>query len=144
MPATRRERLASFHRVENTYLSTFQTLGGLGLLLGTVGMATVLMRNMLERRRELALLGAVGYGRGHFLLMAVAENAVLVVCGLAAGAVSAGLAIAPAVAERGGQIPLASGALLLLFGVLVVALLSSIAAMAAATRAPLLEALRAE
>jgi hypothetical protein len=138
------ERLASFHRVENTYLSTFQTLGGLGLLLGTVGMATVLMRNMLERRRELALLGAVGYRRGDFLLMAVAENTVLVVCGLAAGAVSAGLAIAPAVAERGGRIPFTSGAVLLLFGVFVVALLSSIAAMAAATRAPLLESLRAE
>jgi putative ABC transport system permease protein len=138
------ERLASFHRVENTYLSTFQTLGGLGLLLGTVGMATVLMRNMLERRRELALLGAVGYGRGHFLLMAVAENTVLVICGLAAGAASAALAIAPAVAERGGRVPFASGALLLVFGVLVVALLSSIAAMAAVTRAPLLEALRAE
>ena len=29
------ERLASFHRVENTYLSTFQMLGGLGLALGT-------------------------------------------------------------------------------------------------------------
>ena len=25
------ERLANFHRVENTYLSTFQMLGGLGL-----------------------------------------------------------------------------------------------------------------
>ena len=55
------ERLAQFHRVENTYLSTFQALGGLGLLLGTVGLATVLLRNVLERRRELALFGAVGY-----------------------------------------------------------------------------------
>jgi putative ABC transport system permease protein len=61
---TTAERLAEFHRVENTYLSTFQTLGGLGLLLGTVGLATVLLRNVLERRRELALLGAVGYRRG--------------------------------------------------------------------------------
>ena len=138
------ELLASFHRVENTYLSTFQTLGGLGLLLGTVGMATVLMRNMLERRRELALLGAVGYGRRNFLLMAVAENALLVVSGLSAGAASAGLAIAPAVAERGGRIPFSSGGVLLLFGVLVVALLSSIAAVIAATRAPLLDSLRAE
>ncbi|MET0167365.1 MAG: FtsX-like permease family protein, partial [Vicinamibacterales bacterium] len=43
------ERLAQFHRVENTYLSTFQTLGGLGLLLGTFGLATVLLRNVLER-----------------------------------------------------------------------------------------------
>ena len=61
------ERLDEYHRVENTYLSTFQTLGGLGLLLGTVGVAAVLLRNVLERRRELALLGAVGYGPRHFL-----------------------------------------------------------------------------
>ena len=91
-----RERLAEFHRVENTYLSTFQTLGGLGLLLGTVGLATVLLRNVLERRRELALLGAVGYRRRHFLLMVMAENALLLAAGLMAGAVCAGLAIAPA------------------------------------------------
>ncbi len=32
---TTAERLDEFHRVENTYLSTFQALGGLGLLLGT-------------------------------------------------------------------------------------------------------------
>ena len=55
------ERLAEFHTVENTYLSTFQTLGGLGLLIGTVGLAAVVLRNVLERRRELALLRAVGY-----------------------------------------------------------------------------------
>ena len=57
------ERLAAFHRVENTYLSTFQALGGLGLLLGTIGLAAVMFRNVLERRRELALLRAVGYDR---------------------------------------------------------------------------------
>ena len=49
------ERLAEFHRVENTYLATFQMLGGLGLLLGTVGLAAVLLRNVVERRRDLAL-----------------------------------------------------------------------------------------
>ena len=74
------ERLANFHRVENTYLSTFQMLGGLGLLLGTLGMAAVLLRNVLERRRELALLRAVGYNSSHFTLMVVAENALLLFC----------------------------------------------------------------
>jgi ABC-type lipoprotein release transport system permease subunit len=136
--------LASFHQVENTYLSTFQTLGGLGLLLGTVGLATVLLRNVLERRRELALLAAVGYRRSHFLLMAAIETVVIVVGGLAIGAASAAIAIAPAVLERGARLPLSSGALLLLFSVFVVAMLSALAAMVAATRTPLLEALRSE
>lgn len=138
------ERLAEFHRVENTYLSTFQTLGGLGLLLGTVGLAAVLLRNALERRRELALLGAVGYGRRHFLLMAAAENVLLLAAGLASGALCAGLAIAPAIAERGGRLPLTSAGTLLLFAVLMTGLLSSVVATRAATRAPLLESLRSE
>ena len=138
------ERLAEFHRVENTYLSTFQTLGGLGLLLGTVGLAAVLLRNALERRRELALLGAVGYGRRHFLLMAAAENVLLLAAGLATGAICAALAIAPAIAERGGRLPLTSGGALLLFAVFATGLLSSVVATRAATRAPLLDSLRAE
>ena len=137
-------RLAEFHRVENTYLSTFQTLGGLGLLLGTVGLATVLLRNVLERRRELALLGAVGYRRGDFLLMVAAENTLLLAGGLVAGTVCAGLAIAPAVAERGGRVPLTSGGALLLFAVFVTGLLSTMIATRVATRAPLLESLRSE
>ena len=141
---TTSERLAEFHRVENTYLSTFQTLGGLGLLLGTVGLGAVLLRNALERRRELALLGAVGYGRRHFLLMAAAESVLLLAAGLAAGTLCAGLAIAPAIAERGGRLPLTSGGALLLFAVFATGLLSSVVATQAATRAPLLDSLRAE
>jgi ABC-type lipoprotein release transport system permease subunit len=138
------ERLAEFHRVENTYLSTFQTLGGLGLLLGTIGMAAVLMRNLLERRRELALLGAVGYRPRHFLLMVLAENALLVGGGLAAGTVSALLAISPAALERGSRMPLTAGGVLLLFGVVLTAALSSVLATRVALRGPLVEALRSD
>jgi ABC-type lipoprotein release transport system permease subunit len=137
------ERLAAFHRVENTYLSTFQTLGGLGTILGTLGLATVLLRNVLERRRELALLRAVGYNARHFALMVVAENALLLVCGLLTGLVCALLAIAPAFYARGGRLPTASLALLL-SAVVLTGLAASLAATAAALRSPLLPALRAE
>jgi len=137
-------RLAEFHRVENTYLSTFQTLGGLGLLLGTVGLAAVLLRNVIERRRELALLGAMGYRPSHFLVMVIAENALLLGGGLLAGAVCALLAIAPAAAERGSRLPLTTGGALLLFALLVTGLLSSALAAKAITRAPLLASLRSE
>ncbi|HYE14589.1 MAG TPA: ABC transporter permease, partial [Pyrinomonadaceae bacterium] len=140
---TTAERLDDFHRVENTYLSTFQMLGGLGLVLGTLGLAAVLLRNVLERRRELALLRAVGYGRSHFALMVVAENALLLFCGLLTGTLCALLAIAPAVAARGGRLPFASlGALLL--AVILSGLAASLLATAAALRSPLLASLRAE
>ncbi|HEX5706960.1 MAG TPA: ABC transporter permease, partial [Pyrinomonadaceae bacterium] len=137
------ERLASFHRVENTFLSTFQMLGTLGLVLGTLGLGAVLLRNVLERRRELALLRAVGYGPRHFALMVLAENALLLVAGLATGTLCALLAIAPVVFERGGRLPVASmGALLL--AVLFAGLLASLIATRAALRSPVLQALRAE
>jgi ABC-type antimicrobial peptide transport system permease subunit len=138
------ERLTEFHAVENTYLSTFKTLGGLGLLVGTVGLAAVLLRNVLERRRELALLGATGYRRSHIFGMIVAENALLLSAGLAIGAICAAIAIAPAAFERGGRLPAAGGAGLLVIAVLAAGLLSSVIATRAALRSPLLDALRAE
>ncbi|HEY5884632.1 MAG TPA: FtsX-like permease family protein [Pyrinomonadaceae bacterium] len=140
---TTADRLANFHRVENTYLSTFQMLGALGLLLGTLGMAAVLLRNVLERRRELALLRAFGYNSRHFTLMVVAENAFLLLAGLVIGAVCALLAIAPVFIERGGRLPNFSLGVLLV-AVLISGLIASLLATWAALRSPLLPALRAE
>ena len=136
------DRLEAFHRVENTYLSTFQALGGLGLLLGTVGLATVMFRNVLERRRELALLRAVGYNRRHVTLMILAETALLVAFGAVAGTACALVAIAPAWIDRGSA-P-GAGLALLLAGVLLGGLASAAAATRAAVKGELLQALRAE
>jgi hypothetical protein len=137
------DRLATFHRVENTYISTFQALGGLGVMLGTVGLAAVLLRNVLERRKELALLRAVGYNSGHFRVMVLAENVLLLLSGMATGLICAALAVAPALLARGGQLPTLS-LVGLLAAVLATGLLASIAATAAAVRSPLLSSLRAE
>ncbi|HEX8139625.1 MAG TPA: ABC transporter permease [Pyrinomonadaceae bacterium] len=137
------ERLAEFHRVENTFISTFQMLGGLGLVLGTLGLGAVLLRNVLERRRELALLRAVGYNGQHFSLMVIAENAFLLISGLITGTLCALISIAPAAVARGGQAPTYTLALLLI-GVLASGLLSSLVATIVALRSPLLLALRAE
>jgi putative ABC transport system permease protein len=137
------ERLDAFHRVENTYLSTFQALGGLGLLLGTVGLATVMFRNVLERRRELALLRAVGYDGRHVTIMILAETMFILCAGLLAGAGCALIAIAPALADRGGSLP-GAGLALLLGGVLVAGVLSAMVATRAAVSGHVLQALRAE
>jgi ABC-type antimicrobial peptide transport system permease subunit len=137
------ERLANFHRVENTYLSTFQMLGGLGLMLGTFGMAAVLLRNVFERRKELALLRAVGYNSSHFATMVITENVLMLVSGLAVGFVCALLAIAPVLFERGGRLPNTSLGLLLL-AVLLAGAIASLVGTLAALRSPLLPSLRAE
>jgi putative ABC transport system permease protein len=137
------ERLAAYHQVENTYLSTFQGLGALGLVLGTIGLATVLLRNVLERRQELALLRAVGYRRRILSVIIVAENLVLMVSGLACGAACALIAIIPAVRARGVPFPFAMVSLVL-SAVLIVGLASSFVAVIAAFRSPLLAALRSE
>ena len=137
------ERLASFHRVENTYLSTFQSLGALGLILGTIGLAAVLLRNVLERRQELALMRAVGYNTQHFVLMIIAENALLLFAGVFTGSVCALLAIAPVLMSRHGGVSIVSLGLLLL-AVLVSGLVASIAATWTTVRLPLLATLKAE
>lgn len=137
-----RERLETFHRVESTYISTFQSLGGLGLLLGTLGLSAVMLRNVFERRREMALLRATGYRASDLATLVVAENTVLLFGGLLSGVVAAGLAIMPALLAR-GTIPGGSLAWMLV-GVVLVGLLSSVAAVIALLRAPLLADLRSE
>ena len=138
-----RARLASYHQVENTYLSTFQALGALGLLLGTIGLAAVLARNVLERRRELALLGAVGYTPAHLRTIVTAETMLLVGTGVFIGTVAALVAIAPTVIERSTSLPFGNLALLIV-GVVATGLLAAVAATRVATATPIVEALKAE
>jgi hypothetical protein len=137
------ERLDAFHRVENTYLSTFQMLGGLGLLLGTIGLSAIMFRNVLERRRELALLRAVGYDARRISIVIVAEVSVLVGVGLVAGVACAAVAIAPAWLARQQTGP-GTGLLVVLALVAVAGLMSSLVAVRAATRGRILDALSAE
>ena len=137
------ERLAAFHEVENTYLSTFQSLGALGLVLGTLGLAAVVLRNVIERRRELALLRAVGYGARTIVFIIVVETLLVVAGGVACGSASALLAIVPAVLARGGSPPLAAAGAMIA-AVVAAGVLASLAAVAAVRRMPLLAALRSE
>ena len=100
-------RLAEFMTVQNTYLSTFQSLGGLGLLLGTFGLAVVQLRNVLERRSELALLRATGFRRKLLARLVTLENAALLIGGLGQVFWPALVAVAPHVIAGGAGDPLA-------------------------------------
>jgi len=92
-----KQRLAEFSAVENTYLSIFQLLGGLGLILGTVGLALVVLRNMLDRRGELAMLRAVGFNKAAVGRMVFYEHWLLCLWGLTCGVIAALVAVKPVV-----------------------------------------------
>jgi putative ABC transport system permease protein len=101
MPAA--QRLAEFNAVENTYLSIFQLLGGFGLILGSVGLGLVVLRNVLDRRGELAMLRAVGFDKITLRKMIFHEHSGLMLGGLACGVVAALVAVGPALKTPGAQ-----------------------------------------
>ncbi len=98
------QRLAQFSAVENTYMSIFQLLGGLGLILGSVGLGLVVLRNVLDRRGELAMLWAVGFDKVALRKMIFHEHSGLMLLGLACGAVAAIVAVGPALSSPGSQV----------------------------------------
>ncbi|MDX1999703.1 MAG: ABC transporter permease [Thermoanaerobaculia bacterium] len=138
---TTEQKLAEFKAVEDTYLSTFATLGGLGLLLGTLGLGVVLSQSILERRGELAALRAFGFPRRRLAAAVVVENLVLVVFGLALGTGAGLLAVAPHLLSHGSAIDWVTlvGTLAV---VLLVGLVASVEAVRRALRVELLPALR--
>ncbi len=137
------DRLAGFLAVQNTYLQTFQSLGALGLLLGTLGLATVQLRSVFERRGELALLQATGFRRSRLAAMVLLENALLLALGLGAGVLAALVAVAPHLLAGGAAIPWLWLATTLLL-VLAAGLTAGALAVRSTLQAALVPALRGE
>ena len=95
------KRLAEFQTVENTYLSIFQVLGGFGLVLGSLGLGIVLVRNLLERKEEFALLRAIGYDRASLRFLIFSEYGWLILWGFVIGITAAGVAVWPYLINAG-------------------------------------------
>ncbi len=126
------QRLAQFNQVENTYLSIFLALGGMGLIIGSVGLAIVALRNALERRSELALLQAVGFDRKSIRRLILSEHATLLAGGALLGMVAALLSVLPSLLSSGVEVPWA-----FLLGIIGLIVLSGFLWINLATRASL-------
>lgn len=129
--------------VQNTYISAFQSLGALGLLLGTLGLVAVQLRSVVERRRELALMQAVGFSRFRLGKLLTLETVLLLTLGLLIGVGCSTLALVPYVMEIGPQLSIFAPLLMLLV-VFVCGLLAALVAVRFALKLPLLQTLRGE
>ena len=137
-----RERVSAFQAVVGTYLTTFQLLGALGLLLGILGLAIVILRGVWERLGELALLRAFGYTTRSLKILVLGENLVLLAAGILLGLVSAAISVSPHIA-LGGQLPLV-GISVMIGAVFVVGIITVLLATNSVARIPILTALRKE
>jgi putative ABC transport system permease protein len=96
-------RLVEFYSVTNTYLSIFMALGALGLILGTIGLAVILARTLLERRREIALMQAVGFSTSPIFKIITIEYLILLFVGVLIGFIAAVVATLPAFLSAGSD-----------------------------------------
>lgn len=90
-------RLASFYSVTNTYLTIFMILGGLGVILGTFGLGIVLMRIIIERKKEIAVFEALGFKKSQIFKLIFVENLILLSAGIIIGFISAIIGILPSI-----------------------------------------------
>jgi ABC-type antimicrobial peptide transport system permease subunit len=138
-----RDVLAGMLAVQNTYLRTFQSLGALGLLLGTIGLAVAQVRSVIERQSELAVMRAIGFTGARLAWMVMLETASLLVVGIGCGLLCACLAVLPHAWFSNMRPPIGEPMLIVL-GILVFGLCAGLFAIHRISRMPLIRSLRAE
>jgi ABC-type lipoprotein release transport system permease subunit len=90
-----KDRLAAFHEVENTYIAIFNVLGGLGIILGSVGVGIVTARNLVERKAEFETLRMLGISKLKRSKIVKHEVKSMIAWGLGIGLVSSLIAVIP-------------------------------------------------
>jgi putative ABC transport system permease protein len=133
--------LSRLMAVQNTYLKTFQSLGALGLLLGTFGLAIAQLRSALERQGELAVMRAIGFSRYRLGSSVLMETIGLLALGIGCGLLCSAIAIAPNI-FAGQVLPPVSQPLIAIGFIACVGLLAGFITMARVVRMPLIESLR--
>lgn len=136
-------RLAMLFEVQNTYLTIFQVLGAIGMVLGCGGLAALVWRNIAERRGELATMIAMGFTLNRLRRLVLAEHAMLLAAGLLAGSLAAVVALIPAWRTPGTQIPWGTVTTTLI-AVTACGLGAAILAVQVTLRGSLVEAMRAD
>lgn len=110
------DRMAEYASVENTYLSVFAALGGLGLLMGLAGTAIIVRRQLLATIKETALLQALGVPLQIMQKIRASEHAFGGLAGLLIGLLSAFWASVDTLAAQPLQVVMLSAIVLVSVG----------------------------
>ncbi len=143
---TQDEMLSSLDSILSVLTMGVAALGSISLLVGGVGIFTVMTTNIRERTAEIGLLRAIGTSRRQLLSLFLGEAIILSVLGALTGMLSA-LAVLALLAVTIPGLPLQPSPFYLLMSLLVSAFIGLIAGLSPAWQASMLspiEALRDE
>ncbi|MFN7830303.1 MAG: hypothetical protein ACK5NX_03800, partial [Armatimonadota bacterium] len=110
------DRMAEYASVENTYLSVFAALGGLGLLMGLAGTAIIVRRQLLATTKETAVLQSLGIPIDVVQQIRATEHAFGGLAGLLIGLLSALWASVDTLAAQPIQVVMLSAVILVSVG----------------------------
>lgn len=136
------DKLASFFSVTNTYLSVFTVLGGFGMILGIIGLGFVLIRNYNLRKKEFALMMAVGFSESSIRRTIFREQILILAAGVLTGLVSAIIATLPSLGS-GSDVPWISLSAITL-AIIITGIITLFVSLRRITRESLISSLRKE
>lgn len=89
------DRLNELNSVTNSYLDIFFILGFMSLILGTLALAILILRNSIEERSQTEMLRALGYKRRDLLRINVSRYIILLLSSILFGTTSSIISVIP-------------------------------------------------
>jgi len=99
------ERLATFNSITNTYLDIFVALGGIALILGTLGIAIILIRSIRSRKKQYAMMQAYGISLNTIRKIILIEFMIVMFAGIVIGILASLIAGLPGFLAANGEVP---------------------------------------
>jgi len=98
-------KLATFNSVTNTYLDIFLALGGIALILGTFGLAIILIRSISSRKKQYAMMQAYGITKTTIRRIIIIEFMIILGTGILIGLLAAVTASVQGLSASNTDIP---------------------------------------
>ncbi|MCJ8330762.1 MAG: ABC transporter permease [Lentisphaeria bacterium] len=137
------KRLNQYNKVQNTYISIFQILGSLGLIIATLGFGTLILHSINERQSELALFQSIGFSRNEIVRLLIYEYSILFLMAVASGTIATAFAMIPFITKVSAELSWSSS-IQIIAGITVCGIISTCIAAKLSLKTDLISALRSE
>lgn len=106
--------IGELYQVENTYMSMFALLGGLGLIMGNVVLGFAVLRNIKSRQREFAIMQALGFSNKETQRLVRSGYQIPIMAAVITGVVSAAFGVSRQLVTNISNLPISMVSIILI------------------------------